>query len=607
MKKRKTIVVLLGALACLASCGNSNTDTTNGGTTNPGFDGGFQDMTGESDQTSNIPDLVDFSTVKSAAITNTSSTESGEELVEAEPTSVIKIDLSNASSLSIEGVAFSDGVMVISKAGSYELSGSLSGRIEIKKVAVHLFLNNVSINSASSSPLIFKKCSDTSVITLLPQTSNELIDANLETYTAGVTDDDGTYENDATIFAKAPLAINGSGSLNVTSYYHQGIKSKDILKILSGNVTVNSYDNCIKGNDNLYIEGGTLDLTSTAGDGVKTNEPDDGEENDLTLYNMYLGNTTINLDTKYDGIQAYNYMLVDGANLNITAFGGYKNASSFDEDTYSAKGLKSDLGIYFLDGDINIDSADDAINTNDFVFIDDASFEISAGDDGIHADKSLEVNGGTINVNNSYEGLEAAYINMAGGTVSIYASDDGINASNKASTVADGAYDETCQMYFSAGDIYVNADGDGLDSNGNIEVTGGTIVVDGPTNGGNGALDSNGGILVSGGTLVAGGSSGMCEVPRESSTQNVVAFTLTANAKSTIVIKDSSTSEEILTYNPKKNIQALVVSSSKLVLNESYDVYVDGTKSLSFTQSAVVTSSVTNQGGQGGGQPGGRN
>ncbi|MFA7222295.1 MAG: LuxR family transcriptional regulator, partial [Bacilli bacterium] len=61
------------------------------------------------------------------------------------------------------------------------------------------------------------------------------------------------------------------------------------------------------------------------------------------------------------------------------------------------------------------------------------------------------------------------------------------------------------------------------------------------------------------------------------------------------------------TYTPKKNIQALVVSSSKLVLNESYDVYVDGTKTVSFTQSAVVTSSVTNQGGQGGGQPGGRN
>ena len=52
-----------------------------------------------------------------------------------------------------------------------------------------------------------------------------------------------------------------------------------------------------------------------------------------------------------------------------------------------------------------------------------------------------------------------------------------------------------------------NAEGDGLDTaNGNIQMSGGTMLIDGPVNGGNGALDYGGAFTLTGGTFVAAGS-----------------------------------------------------------------------------------------------------
>ena len=89
-----------------------------------------------------------------------------------------------------------------------------------------------------------------------------------------------------------------------------------------------------------------------------------------------------------------------------------------------------------------------------------------------------------------------------------------------------GTNSSACKINVTGGYIYVNADGDGIDSNGSMAFSGGTILVDGPTNDGNAAVDGNGTIKFDGGLIVAAGSSGMVELPEDSSAQNFVVVTL---------------------------------------------------------------------------------
>ena len=132
------------------------------------------------------------------------------------------------------------------------------------------------------------------------------------------------------------------------------------------------------------------------------------------------------------------------------------------------------------------------------------------------AETALLIDAGTVDVTRSNEGIESADITVAGGRTSIVSSDDGLNASGN-STTSTGNQDprgggEQVGPYkatISAGTLVINADGDGFDSNGTAEITGGTVVVNGPARSGNGALDVNGSFTISGGTLPAAGSSGM--------------------------------------------------------------------------------------------------
>ena len=59
---------------------------------------------------------------------------------------------------------------------------------------------------------------------------------------------------------------------------------------------------------------------------------------------------------------------------------------------------------------------------------------LSSNDDGIHADNTLVISDGTIDIAKCYEGLEAAAISIDGGAISITASDDGINAADGSSS-----------------------------------------------------------------------------------------------------------------------------------------------------------------------------
>jgi len=126
----------------------------------------------------------------------------------------------------------------------------------------------------------------------------------------------------------------------------------------------------------------------------------------------------------------------------------------------------------------------------------------------------------------------------------------------------------------------VNAEGDGLDSNGYATMTGGTVVVNGPVSSGNGALDSNGGFLISGGTLLAAGSSGMAVSPDDDSEQGWFSATMpdTVSAGDTVQVLDSD-GNLIVGYTAVKDFSSLVYSSPEITDGEEYQIVEGGSTS----------------------------
>ncbi|MBN8637508.1 MAG: sulfatase-like hydrolase/transferase [Anaerolineae bacterium] len=202
---------------------------------------------------------------------------------------------------------------------------------------------------------------------------------------------------------------------------------------------------------------------------------------------------------------------------------------------------------------------------------------MASADDGMHADAALTVNGGAITITNAYEGLESAVITLNGGSVTLNASDDGVNASSGdgggfgMSAASAGTY-----LYINGGYLAVNAVGDGIDVNGAITMTGGVVVVNGPTEQMNGALDFDAGFTMTGGWLVAAGSAGMVQTLNDTSTQPSLLLNFTATqAAGTLVHLQSSDGTDVLTFAPSKAYQSITFSSPELTQG-TYDVYLGG-------------------------------
>lgn len=134
-------------------------------------------------------------------------------------------------------------------------------------------------------------------------------------------------------------------------------------------------------------------------------------------------------------------------------------------------------------------------------------------------------------------------------------------------------------LYINGGYVAITASGDGIDSNGTIEMTGGVVLINGPTESMNGALD-HAGFSMSGGYLVAAGSAGMAQSPGETSSQYSVMIYLTSTQPAgTLIHIQNSAGEEILTFAPSKQYQSVVFSSPDLVRNETYQIYIGGRSS----------------------------
>lgn len=193
---------------------------------------------------------------------------------------------------------------------------------------------------------------------------------------------------------------------------------------------------------------------------------------------------------------------------------------------------------------------------------------ISSGDDGIHADTNIAIHGGNIDITKSYEGIESNYIEINGGDISVVASDDGINVSggNDSSSMNgrmgqnnfSSVEDSNRKLVINGGNIKVNATGDGLDSNGSMYINGGTVMVAGPTESGNGPLDYDSECVVTGGDIIIYGSTGMWQNPSSNSSQNTLTFQNSGNSGDEIVLKDSS-GNEITSFKTEKAYSAIAI------------------------------------------------
>lgn len=469
------------------------------------------------------------------------------------------------------GVEVSGTRLTFTSAGTYRLTGTWDGQVTVETAdpgIVRLVLDGVTVTSEDASALVVDAAEEVMLV-LADGSTNVLTDG--DAYATPGVDTDGP---NAAVYSMADLTIAGDGALEVTGNANDGIASKDGLVITGGVVTVTAVDDAVRGKDYVLVEGGTLDLTA-GGDGLKADNADDDAAGWIRV-----AAGEVSVDSDADGLDAQTDLAVTGGALTVTA-------------------------------------ADDAVHATGSVVVHDGNLTLEAGDDGVHADAALTIAGGTLAVTGSYEGLEAAQVTVAGGDITVRSTDDGVNVAGGADasggepqagqpgeargdgfapeapaagtdtgtdtgTSADtGTASGTVSAYHLAitgGTLVIDADGDGLDSNGTAEMTGGTVVVSGPTESMNGAIDVQNTFEISGGTLVAAGSSGMAETPDESSAQAWLGFDVgewvPAGQVLQVVAADGSV---LAAFEAGKEFSSFVLSSPELVSGADYSVYLGGT------------------------------
>lgn len=564
-KNAAAAVVMSGAvvMAALAGCGQTGT----AGSSSDVSSNGAYITTAVSENQKNI-ELTDSNVDINFTDRDKSS--------EYDESSAVKITLNGSGAVvSGSGVNISGSTVTITSAGTYIISGSLSdGQIVITASdsdKVQLVLNNAEIN-CNTSAAVYVKSADKAFVTLPAGTTNSLGGG-----TEYVQTDDNTV--DGVIFSKSDLTLNGTGTLKIDADYRHGIVTKDTLCITGGTYVIDAVKTCLAGKDGIKILDGSFTLTSGS-KGLNSGNDDDAKEG----------------------------------------------------------------SIYIAGGTFTIKSEDDSIHADGSCIIAGGTYTIAAGDDGIHANYDTVITDGSITITDSYEGIEGRRITVSGGTINLTASDDGINAATGGSSdeqrmpggqkgefggfgrqkgadvqsqdgqqpqemqapASRSASDDDVYVKITGGTITVNAGGDGIDSNGNLYITGGTVYVAGPTSNGDGALDYEEEASITGGTLIAAGSSGMAQGMGSNSTQcsMLVNLSETIAAGSVISLKDSS-GNVLISWTSPKQFSSVVISTAELAQGSTYTLVTGDTQTEVTLSSVATTSGNAGFGGGFGGSFGG--
>ena len=405
-------------------------------------------------------------------------------------------------------------VYKITTAGTYTLTGKLTGQILIEAGEddeVMLELNGVSITYGSDSPI---KAVSGSKLEISAKSGSE----NVIKDTRSAKTTEVASQGEGAISADIDLKLKGSGTLVVTGNYNNGVHTSKDLTIQKLTLKSTGYNNGLKGKDSVTITSGTIQAYGLNGNGIKTDDSDTSSKG-KQRGTIAINGGNVYVDSLHDGIDASYNVEIDQLDSEVFTNISIKtgtNSVNYNKSIFKAdseKGIKAANNIVVNRGTIVIAASDDAIHANygdtlengskgqGNITINDGLIQVASGDDGLHADNTLTINGGKIQVTGATEGYEANYININGGYSYIYGTDDGVNVSKKSFT--------SCAFTMSGGylDVAVKSgDTDGIDSNGNFTLSGGTIVTRGSpgtqSNMSTG-LDVDGTVSMTGGTLIA--------------------------------------------------------------------------------------------------------
>ncbi len=541
------------------------------------------------------------------------------------------ITLGESISVEGEGASVEGTTVTVTRAGTYLVSGTLAGGQIVVDTAdrdtLTLIFNGASLSS-STGPAVYIRSAMNVVLQSAAGSVNILSDGTDYIVPDGEQVEGETYPN-ACIYATADLWLAGEGEMHIRGNADKGINTKDTLCMVSGVVTVDAVGVGLRGNDGFGMEGGTVTVRAGA-DGVKTANTEKAGKGVMAI-----GGGALYVTAKGDALSAATDLLVLGGTLVLTTldedgeelaessgnptgsssggmggmggFGGRPGGfgeSSADKASISAKGLKAAGDLTVSGGKLTVVAQDDGLHADGSITVSGGTLHIRAADDGMHAEGELVISGGVCEIAQSYEGLEALHITVSGGTNRITASDDGANATSGegggfggmgggrpgmwggSSGSVEFSEDQPC-LTFAGGYTVFNAGGDGVDSNGWIKMTGGTVLVFGPTDNGNGPIDTGDGgytMTVSGGTFLAVGSSGMAETAENGGQAVLAAYWnrtgLSAGDIFGIVDADGRV---IAAFELPKSIASIVFSSAEIEAGKSYAIVSGG----SFTGEAM--------------------
>ncbi|WP_311149099.1 carbohydrate-binding domain-containing protein [Rothia aeria] len=452
------------------------------------------------------------------------------------------IDLANPTAT--DGVSVENGTITITSGGTYRLTGEYSGQVKIeaaKTDTVRLVLDNAKITNSTGAAINVVSAAEAIIYTAAGTTNTVADEAN---YTATGDDDP-----DAAIYSTANLTLTGEGSLSVKGAYEEGIHTTGGLVIASGTLEVNAANTGIKGKDYVDITGGIVNVTA-AQDGIKSTNTDDES---LGFTRLSAGSVTVSAGD--DGLKAPHTLEISGGTLNIEK---------------SNEGIEAQY-INILDGDVTVNSTDDGIN---------ASLKDSS------SDTSSDTTSGTATTGQQTQQNQNGQVQQApaGGGAAPGGSQGSTGQNqNMPQPPTDGAMPGggpfevvDAAINISGGTVTVNAEGDGIDSNGTATFSGGIVTVNGPAAGGNNALDSNGDLLLNGGTVTTGSTADMFEAPSSASTSGYLKITDSSalTQGSTVQVTDSSGTVVANYKITTSGVQLVLVSNKNIVKGQSYTVSV---------------------------------